>query len=63
MSEELKVKARKLGQLLAGSAVVSLDQKMQILGQLKGLTEKKIDEIIVSLEENNVGDLEAIIAK
>jgi|GEM_PF-2078396 hypothetical protein len=62
MSEELKVKAQKLGQLLANSTIVSLDQKMQVLGQLKDLSEKKIDEIIVSLE-GNVGDLDSIIAR
>lgn len=63
MSEELKVKARKLGQLLAGSTIVSLDQKMQILGQLKDLAEKDLDNLITSLEGNNVENLGLIIAK
>ena len=51
MSEELKVKAQKLGQLLANSKV-SLDQKMKVLGLLKDLTEQQIDSLILSLEEN-----------
>jgi hypothetical protein len=63
MSEELKAKARKLGQLLANSTIVSLDQKMQILGQLKGFTEKQIDEITLSLEESNLDNLQLVIAK
>ncbi len=51
MSDELKVKAQKLGQLLANSKV-SLDQKMKVLGLLKDLTEQQIDSLIESLEEN-----------
>lgn len=51
MSEELKVKAQKLGQLLANSKV-SLDQKMKVLGLLKDLTEQQIDSLIYSLEQN-----------
>ena len=63
MSEELKVKAQKLGQLLANSTKISLDQKMKVLGLLKGLTEGKIDEIITYLEEKEgSGDLDLILA-
>lgn len=51
MSDELKVKAQKLGQLLANSKV-SLEQKMQVLNSLKGLTEEQIDKLIISLEDD-----------
>lgn len=63
MSEELKVKAQKLGQLLANSTKISLEQKMKVLGLLKSLSENKIDEIIIYLEEKEgSGDLDLILA-
>ena len=63
MSDELKVKAQKLGQLLANSNKIDLDQKMKVLGLLKDLTEGKIDEIITYLEEKEgSGSLELILA-
>lgn len=61
MSEELKVKAQRLGQLLANSTKIDLDQKMKILGLLKSLTEGQIDNLIIYLDEG-VGDLELILA-
>lgn len=61
MSEELKVKAQRLGQLLANSTKIDLDQKMKILGLLKDMTEGQIDNLIIYLEEG-VGDLELILA-
>lgn len=63
MSDELKVKAQKLGQLLANSNKIDLGQKMKVLGLLKDLTEGKIDEIITYLEEKEgSGDLDLILA-
>ena len=62
MSDELKVKAQKLGQLLANSTAVDLEEKMKVLCQLKDLSESQIDKIIIFLEEQ-VGDLELILAK
>lgn len=61
MSDELKVKAQKLGQLLANSKV-SLEQKMEVLNSLKDLTEEQIDKLIISLEEN-VEELDLAFAK
>ncbi|MFA6475806.1 MAG: hypothetical protein WCV68_00150 [Candidatus Paceibacterota bacterium] len=61
MSDELKVKAQRLGQLLANSTTLDLDQKMRILGLLKGMTEGQIDSLIIYLDEG-IGDLELILA-
>jgi hypothetical protein len=61
MPEELKVKAQRLGQLLANSNKVDLDQKMKVLGLLKGMTEGQIDNLIIYLDEG-VGDLDLILA-
>lgn len=60
MSEELKAKAQKLGQLLANSTNVTLEEKMKVLSGLKGLSEEKIDEIISCLE-NKADGLELIL--
>lgn len=63
MSDELKVKAQRLGQLLANSTKIDLDEKMKVLGLLKDLTESKIDEIVNCLEEKEgCRDLNSILA-